>query len=324
MFNVNIFKQIGAYFSKFKKVEEAKTKPSVLQVRQKTANILVYGFLVLFFMVGVFGLFRSIGLSSAVSGLNTQVKTFDKTLSEIPSNRQIDVSKVRQYMSDFLKVYMTYDEKTADQRLKELDDYFSFALSGYTDSIKQSRKLTGVSLISITEESDFYIADMKVSFETIEEGQTVSRVRVLAIPFKMDSGLLSIISPPYFKQEDVLLGEAEPLVRKKREDVSIVDNKTQESVKQFITIFFDKYASSDEVDLGLIMKQPFLMGGQYTVDTIQENTMLVYQEDENVVVQVSVDFLDKGNGAVHTENFTLYLMNQDNGWYVENMYHYFK
>lgn len=324
MKHLKIFQNLISYFSRFKKVEKVKEKPTVLQVRQKTANILFYGLLFLFFSVGIFGTLRAIGLASSVSSLSSQVKTFDKTLSEIPSNRQIGVSKVRQYMSDFLKVYMTYDEKTADQRLKELDNYFSFPLSGYTDSIKQSRSLTGVSLIGVTEESDFYIADMKVSFETIEEGQTVSRVRVLAIPFKMDSGLLSIISPPYFKQEDSLLGETEPLVRKKREDVSVADSKTQESVKQFITIFFDKYASSNEVDLGLIMKQPFLMGGQYTVDSIQENTMLVYQEDKNVVVQVSVDFLDKGNGAVHTENFTLYLMNQDNGWYVENMYHYFK
>lgn len=324
MKHLKVVQNLVSYFSKFKKVEKVKKKPALLQVRQRTANVLFYGFLVLIFGIGILGAVRAIGLASNVSSLSSQVKLFDKTLSKIPSNRQIDVSKVRQYMSDFLKVYITYDEKTADQRLKDLDDYFSFSLSGYTDSIKESRTLTGVSLIAVSEEADFYIADMKVSFETVEKGETVSRVRVLAIPFKMVSGLLAIVSPPYFKQEDSLVGETEPLIRKKREDVAVVDNETQESVKQFITVFFDKYASSNEVDLKLLMKQPFLMGGQYTIDSIQENAMLVYKEDKNIVVQVSVDFLDKGNGAIHTENFTLYLVNQENGWYVEKMYHYFK
>ncbi|HEM3553342.1 MULTISPECIES: conjugal transfer protein [Streptococcus] len=324
MKNAPIFQSLKTYFARFKKMKKVKNAPTLTLVRQKTANMLVYGLLLVLFLVGLLGAFRAIGLSSNVATLGSQVERFEASLSDLPKNNQIDISKVRQYMSDFLKIYLTYDANTADQRLKELDYYFSFGMSGYTDSIKQNRTYTGSSLIGLTEEDGFYIADMKVSFETVEQGQTVSKVRVLSIPFRIDNGLLSIISPPYFKKEDSLLGEAEPLKRKKREDVTVLDESEQDSIQEFLTVFFDKYALSGEVDLGLVMKEPFLMGGQYTVDSIREDSLLMYQEDKQVIVQVSVDFLDKGNGAVHTENFTLYLQNQDNGWYVEKMYHYFK
>lgn len=41
-------------------------------------------------------------------------------------------------------------------------------------------------------------------------------------------------------------------------------------------------------------------------------------------MQLSVTFEDLVTGGTRSENFTLYLFKADNGWYVEEMYHYFK
>ena len=104
-----------------------------------------------------------------------------------------------------------------------------------------------------------------------------------------------------------------------------LSNDETESIKEFLEVFFDKYALSNETDLKLIMKAPVLMGGSYQVDTIDESTALFYEGDDNQkIVQVSVTFTDKNTTDKHTENFTLHLSQSDNGWMVEKLYNYFK
>lgn len=317
----NVFK----FLSNFRKVDKVKNKADVRTVNQGFVNLLVYGGLIVFVLIGSVSGFRAISLYNQVETLKNQVQEYEAVSKEISSIKGgIDVSKVRQYMSDFLKVFINYESTSSDSRLQELDKYFAFSMSNYTDTVKESRALTGQSLIAVAEEEDFYIADIKLSYDTVESGQTVSRVRVLAVPFQISDGLLSIISPPYFKQEDVLLGEAEPLKRRDIDEVEQVDEGLQKSVSEFLVVFFEKYASSNETDLKLLMNESYFMGGQYVVDTIQENTLLIYKESEYVVVQVTVDFMDSGSGAVHSENFTLHLVEQDSGWYVKDLYHYFK
>ena len=58
---------------------------------------------------------------------------------------------------------------------------------------------------------------------------------------------------------------------------------------------------------------------------IDDSTALFYEGDDGQkVVQVSVMFTDKNTTYKHTENFTLYLFQSDNGWVVEKLYNYFK
>lgn len=317
-------KKLYTYKDKFEKVEKVKEKPTLKQVKQRTANILVYGLVGLFALVGFLGSLRAIALSSQVSSLKNQVMAFEKVVDEVPVNQKdIDVSKARQYMVDFMKIYINYSDETASERLTALEDYYSFSMSDSKDTIKESRVLTGQNLIGLKQEEDFYVADMKVSYETHENGQQVTKLSVLSIPFRTDNGLFSIISPPYFKREDVLLGESKALERKKTEDVERLDESVDKSIRDFLPIFFEKYALSNETDLALLMKNPYFMGGQYTVQEIVDSSTLIYKEDEKTVVQLSVVFLDRA-GASHTENFTLYLVEQDSGWFVEELYHYFK
>ncbi|MGT2755424.1 conjugal transfer protein [Streptococcus ovis] len=319
------FEKLIDYISQFCKVKKVKEKPSVKHVRQRSANFLVYGMLFLFVSIGLLGSLRAISLSSQVSSLQMQVKEFKGTVSDFPTNQtDIDISKLRQYMFDFLKVYINYTDETASDRQVELQKYYSFSNDlDSSESVNEVRTLTGQNMIGLNKEGDLYIADLKLSYDTVEEGKTVSRLRVLAVPFKTENGLFSIVSPPFYKQEDVLTGKSEALLRKKTEDVERVDEEVSKSIKEFLSVFFEKYASSNETDLALLMKTPFYMGGQYVVESINDSSVLIYKKGDNTIVQLSVIFKDR-SGSTHSENFTLYLVKQDSGWFVNDLYHYFK
>ncbi|HGC6860453.1 TPA: conjugal transfer protein, partial [Streptococcus agalactiae] len=84
------------------------------------------------------------------------------------------------------------------------------------------------------------------------------------------------------------------------------------------------YALSNKTDLKLLMKTPELMGKGFKVSELDLNNAIYYQEKKHQVVQLSVTFEDLVTGGTRSENFTLYLSKADNGWYVEEMYHYFK
>ncbi len=315
--------ELLSFFDKFQKVKKVKEKPNVKQVKQRTANVIVYGLLLLFFFLGFFGSIRALGLSSQVSSLRTQVKDFEEVVQTLPENQEeIDVSKVRQYMVEFLKVYVNYSDETSGERLQKLSDFYSFGIEASDEKIKFPRTLTGQNMIGLTKEEDFLIADMKISYETVENGENVTRVRVLSVPFRTENGLFSVISLPFFKQEDMLIGQSEALSQKKIDKVEKVDEEIEQSVREFLGVFFNKYAKSNETDLALLMKEPYFMGGQYELSSIDDSSTLIYEEGDKIVVQTSVLFADKSE-ATHTENFTLYLVKQDSGWFVNELKHYF-
>ena len=137
--------------------------------------------------------------------------------------------------------------------------------------------------------------------------------------------MLTIVSLPYSLADDLYQGDSKSFEKNDSSDLVKLSSSETDSIKEFLEVFFDKYASSDETDLKLVMKEPVLMGGSYQVDTIDNSTALFYEGDDGQkVVQVSVTFTDKNTTDKHTENFTLYLSQSDNGWVVEKLYNYFK
>ena len=73
-----------------------------------------------------------------------------------------------------------------------------------------------------------------------------------------------------------------------------------------------------------MMKNPVLMGGNYQVKNIEDGSAIFYQKKDKIMVQVAVDFEEKSTGAVHTEHFTLALVKQSSGWFVEEFYNFYK
>lgn len=311
------YKQI---LSRFSKKEKPGKQPSIRLVKRRTANLLVIGALTGFFMVGLWGGLRAVGFASQLQALNnsiTQLETRTSTDNQVSDT--LDISKVQFYMSNFVYAYVNVDLEKLDERRLALANYFSFQPDVYGDEVKSNRVLKTQRLISVEQTDDYYLAIIRANYELSGD----SKQMVLAVPFQMSDGVLAIVSPPYAVAEDLYQGKSEAFERRAVKDVTVLSDADSQSIREFLPIFFEKYASSNETDLKLLMKTPFLMGGSYQVHQINDSSLLLYEENGKKVVQLSVQFKDS-TGAIHAENFTLYVSKQDTGWYVDEMYHYFK
>lgn len=317
-----VITQIKAFLMKFSKKEKQGKQPKVKELSKRTANIMTYGFLLFFVFIGFIGLVRAISLSSQVSSLKNKVADFETTLTDSANQTStLDVSRVQYYMTNFIYAYINYDKESAEEREQTLQDYYAFDLSTYTEELNETRTLKSQRVISVEENKSYDLAIVKVGYEVSGN----SYVMNLAVPFKIKDGLLTIVSPPYSLADDLYQGDSKSFEKNDSSDLVKLSSDETDSIKEFLKVFFDKYASSDETDLKLVMKEPVLMGGSYQVDTIDNSTALFYEVDDGQkVVQVSVTFTDKNTTDKHTENFTLYLSQSDNGWVVEKLYNYFK
>lgn len=273
-------------------------------------------------MIGVFGCLRAIGLSSQVASLKAKVVEMNKTVEQSTSNTSnLDISKVQYYMSNFIYTYINYDRDTSDDRQKALDSYYAFDNGSELEEVTTNRTLKTQRVISIEQHKNYALAIVKIGYETNGNSQVMN----LAVPFTLDKGKISIVSAPYSLADDGYQGKGKALEEVNNNDVTPLSSDEADDIKNFLPIFFEKYAKSDETDLDLLMKHPVLMGGSYTVDTIDTNSAVFYQgKNGQKVVQVSVTFTDTNTQDKHTEPFTLYLTKSDKGWYVENLEHVFE
>lgn len=314
--------QIKAFLMKFSKKEKQGKQPKVKELSKRTANIMTYGFLLFFVFIGFIGSLRAISLSSQVNSLKNKVAGFETTLTDNANQTStLDVLRVQYYMANFVYAYINYDKDSAEEREKTLQDYYAFDSSTYTEELNETRTLKSQRVISVEEYKSYDLAIVKVGYEVSGN----SYVMNLAVPFKIKDGLLTIVSLPYSLADDLYQGDSKSFEKNDSSDLVKLSSSETESIKEFLEVFFDKYASSDETDLKLVMKEPVLMGGSYQVDTIDNSTALFYEGDDGQkVVQVSVTFTDKNTTDKHTENFTLNLSQSDNGWVVEKLFNYFK
>ncbi|HHK2025570.1 TPA: conjugal transfer protein [Streptococcus pyogenes] len=316
---MNFVIKIKKFLLRYSKKEKEGKPPKTKEVKQRTANMMVYGLLGLLFLVSFLGALRAIGLSNQVNSLKATVLSGKQQIQK-DTKETLDISRVQYYMNNFIYTYINYSDDTATKRKEELDNYYSFSTANLVDDVKKERKLQTQRLISVEQKEDYHVALMRIGYEVDSKPYQMT----LAIPFRMANGLLAIVSPPYTLAEDLFQGKSKTFERKTMDQVKSLSKQEVVSIQKFLPVFFDKYALSNETDLKLLMKRPELMGGNYQVKSLDVNNALYYQDKSNQVVQLMVTFEDMVTGGTRSENFTLYLIKSDNGWYVDKLYHYFR
>jgi len=282
-----VITQIKAFLMKFSKKEKQGKQPKVKELSKRTANIMTYGFLLFFVFIGFIGLVRAISLSSQVNSLKNKVADFETTLTDSANQTStLDVSRVQYYMTNFIYTYINYDKESAEEREQTLQDYYAFDSSTYTEELNETRTLKSQRVISVEEYKSYDLAIVKVGYEVSGN----SYVMNLAVPFKIKDGLLTIVSLPYSLADDLYQGDSKSFEKNDSSDLVKLSSSETDSIKEFLEVFFDKYASSDETDLKLVMKEPVLMGGSYQVDTIDDSTALF-----STICQASQGFKEKIN-----------------------------
>lgn len=316
---------IKSYLSRFVKTKKPKKKARLKQISQKTATLFFYVGVGLIVFVAFISMFRAITLAGNVSHLKKQVNEVSKTLSNQSTNQLgLDVPKIDDYMKQFVEVYVNFNLDSAEERLTKLGDFYAFEETTFNEAIKGNRQLLDYELIAVDREDDYLLAKVEVSYEVTEGENRVEKTEILAVPLNFVSDKLAVVSPPYHLEADNLLGKTEGFNQKGVNEVSRLDDKTVNSLQKFLPLFFDKYASSNRTDLELLMAKPELMGKGYQVATINDTSALFYRYGKKKAVQITVEFENVETGAIHTEYFTLYLTKQKSGWFVNELYHYFK
>ncbi len=132
---MNYLQKIKKFLLRYTKKEKGGKQPKTREVKQWTANFVVYGILGLLFIAGFFGSLRSIGLSNQVQNLKETVVAVEEKSKNKKTDNSLDVSRVQYYMNNFIYYYINYSEDTADQRKAELENYYSFSNASMTDDV---------------------------------------------------------------------------------------------------------------------------------------------------------------------------------------------
>ena len=128
---------------------------------------------------------------------------------------------------------------------------------------------------------------------------------------------------PYFLATTLPQGKTTEL---KQAEASLdVPQQEKEAVEKFLTLFFEKYANGEKQELMLLMKEPVQTSGVTEFISLNENEIKYFETKQKEVkgIQVSVTFADKQTGMTHTEDFSLWLTQTENSYFVRTLKHYF-
>lgn len=322
-------------FSKVKKVK----RPSIKKMEAKKFNRL---FLIAFLLIlasGMLALIRTVVFERRIDRLELYQEEQTKQESET------DLSNIAEYpyqlnvfMQTFIAHYipLSNDSLLMEQRVEKLTAFFSEGISVDREISTVKRTLISSELADLDHGEDYSTACYKISYsleipveqtremessgavETYIDYQMKEQVAFLTIDFLQADTGFSIISYPYFS--DRPLNHLEAVTVRKKEDVSLaVDGERLASIKQFLTIFFEKYASGSKEELAYLMSDVESMGRVYQLDEIQ--AVEAYESEASVIVYAEVKFKESESGLAHKEVFSIRLTEEENQFKVSALTH---
>jgi hypothetical protein len=294
-------------------------------------------------------------LSLLASGMIALVRTivFDSRIDHLESyqKKQIEqesedsLSKVAEYpyqlnlfMQTFIAHYipLSNDSSLMEQRVEKLNEFFSDEISVDREVSAVKRVLISSELADIDYGTTYSTVCYKINYsleipveqsreldasgaiETYIDYQTKERTTFLTLDFIQEGECFSIISYPYFSERS--LSHIEMAAVRKKEVASLsVDGEKLESIRQFLTIFFEKYANGSNEELAYLMSDVESMGKAYQLEKIQ--SVEAYDKEEAVIVYTEVTFKEHESGLAHKEAFSIRLIDEANQFKVSELTH---
>lgn len=317
-------------------------------VSRKKASVIVVTVFWLIVILTSLGTVRSFTQVSRLDVVEYDLRTIQRNSRQMSRTEgTVDITLVTTVMNEFVPLFMNVDlreQNEIDGRLERLSDFVSFDIRNINNGINrdEQRLLENYELIAIAQYSSFNIATFRVSYQIIDhsedeenneydnydvydiyEKETNESSLVLHIPFVMQDGLISIVSMPYFTAESGALAHTVPFEKMVENDTSDEMRIARASIEEFLPMFFEMYAGSNEQSLGIFMSEVILMGGSFELEEVNNFDARFDFVEENVLVQVSVVFRDNGTNFIHEVPFTLLLEEQANSWFVLELHHLF-
>ncbi|WP_449454509.1 conjugal transfer protein [Streptococcus suis] len=228
--------------------------------------------------------------------------------------------RLENYLNNFVYYYFNFSEdgETQSSQIEKLNSFYADGLTlsnqGY---LRQPSVLNTYRLLYLDKEKATYLVSYTVTIQ--EEGKETKQefVTEFTVPYKEVEGKYYVSDLPYFEtvksSQYETVGEEE---KKKLEPDNVLNEEQNSQLKDFLTLFFTNYVSSQE-NLNLIANDiPVLAGTRFKsldwayLDDSDSNQLKVY-------AQVTFDTL----GTTRSENFSFTIIKKDDGFYVEKMKH---
>ncbi|MGQ7507646.1 conjugal transfer protein [Streptococcus suis] len=286
-----------------------KKEVTVRRFSQKRYNRLFFGGLIVFF---------SLSCLMIVTNL-MKADRKEEPIQQIVADDRKEY-RLENYLNNFVYYYFNFSEdgETQSSQIEKLNSFYADGLTlsnqGY---LRQPSVLNTYRLLYLDKEKATYLVSYTVTIK--EEGKETKQefVTEFTVPYKEVEGKYYVSDLPYFEtvksSQYETVGEEE---KKKLEPDNVLNEEQNSQLKDFLTLFFTNYVSSQE-NLNLIANDiPVLAGTRFKsldwayLDDSDSNQLKVY-------AQVTFDTL----GTTRSENFSFTIIKKDDGFYVEKMKH---
>ena len=232
----------------------------------------------------------------------------------------VDTHKVENFVENFAKVYYSCEQTAAsiDSRNNAVNNYLTAELQALnTDTIRKdipvSSSVSGVQIWSVTQDGENQFSVTFAVDQLITEGESKKTVRsAYEVAVYVDgSGNMVITKNPTIASIPVKSGY-EPAVK---ENDGTVDAVTVNEINEFLTTFFKLYPTATAKELSYYVNDGVLnpIGKDYV---FSELVNPVYNRSDNqVLVSVSVKYLDQQTKVTQVSQFDLTL-EKDGNWKI--------
>lgn len=239
---------------------------------------------------------------------------------EIIEQRVIDTSKVKSFTENFIQEFYSWEHNQValDKRKKNLETYLTEELQVLNSDVVRTDIPTNSKVEAIqfwdiqqVDDTNFEVLfSVKQLISEKEKKQTVDSVYTLTVYVDKANNMVITKNPTISSKP--AKASYEP---KKLENDGTVDAKTTEEINSFLETFFKLYHKANEKELSYYVSENALkpIGKDYVfVELI--NPIYIKKENQ-ILVQVSVKYLDQQTKMTQISQFKLYLQRFEN-WMI--------
>ncbi|EGO8640005.1 conjugal transfer protein [Enterococcus faecalis] len=241
---------------------------------------------------------------------------------EIIEQRVIDTNKIESFSRNFITVFYSWEhnQKALDQRTEKLKDYLTEDLQILNSDMVRTDIPTNSTVESIQfwdikpiDKNNFEVL-FTVNQDITEQKkkQTTHSAYTLTIHVDDEENMVIIKNPTI---------NSVPTKSKYKPKVSdsdgTVDAKTTEEIDSFLKTFFKLYPKANEKELSYYVNNQALKPINREYQFLELASSNYSLKNDQVVVQVSVTYLDPITKANQTSQYNLTLQKEDN-WMILN------
>ncbi|GAK30787.1 putative membrane protein [Weissella oryzae SG25] len=299
--------------------KRVKDKPMKIKkshaVSLRKARFIAGAILILIIVYCTFSVIQARAIAVKNRSLRENVTTLTKRLDEASAGSTSYNPVVGQYLSDFLTAYYTVDKSQTSDRDSKLRGFFAKNLNfsssnrNNVDMVLKRTKLNGIFTVDGIKTGQF---DLTVN----ENGQ--DKELTVNVPYQQNNEKLTVVGYPYIAEQINSVGQV-GAARFAKNGKSLTNPDTVKHIQQFTEQFVNKYLSSSQKEMSLLMSDPQGLDGSAILDSLNDSDVNVSGTETHPKVDVKFTVKAKDSDIVQEQFIHLELKKQDNTYFVTKL-----